>query len=78
MRTVAPALQPVNNDKDCVIFVSPVNFMYVFPQKSFAALTHSEPPPHTRRSRHTHNFVARLGASMRSGGTRPRYRRPTL
>lgn len=36
--TVAPALQPVNTDRFWVIFDSPVRLMYVWPQKSLAAL----------------------------------------
>lgn len=77
--SVAPALQPVKIESCCVILVSPDNERYVFPQKSFAALSCGAlRPSGYAKIRNTHNLTARLGASRRSGGTNPKDQRDLL
>ena len=73
--SVPPALQPVKIDSFCVISFSPVSLLYVFPQKSFAALEEDCCQCSGFIAFiNFYNLVARLGASSNRGGTRPESR----
>jgi hypothetical protein len=67
--SVAPAEQPVRKDRLWFISFWLNNSLYVFDQKSFAALCDDKKLK--RASHTTYNLTARFGASRRSGGPRP-------
>ena len=69
-----PAAQPVKTESCWFILLSPESSRKVFPQKSFAALSRDQ----SQNAKHginpgAYNLVARLGASSRRGGTRPKH-----